>query len=226
MPSLRSHEHIREMEHEFFQSKLKASVDGASLPGIIRSTSSGENSHRAAAMELVFERSIRERRERVSTKAKDSLQPDPTLQLDRSKPLKTPIPPVKPPVPALASPPPLQSSSDASTNVLAKPASPSTTHEVSPDSPSIFSKPAKKAKKAAREEPPADAKVNSSASGDIVRLACSCRGADKLRRHARTSVRCNYCPGSLVGMKCISCGTVKVRDGNSACSDCRRKFEE
>jgi hypothetical protein len=128
------------MEHEFFQSKLKASVDGALLPGVIRSTSSGENSHRAAAMELVFERSIQERRERVSTKAKDSLQPDPTPQLDRGKPLKTPIPPVKPPVPALASPLPLQSSSDASTNVLAKPASPSTTHEVSPDSPSIFSK--------------------------------------------------------------------------------------
>ena len=54
------------MQHELFYSKLKHSVEGSSLLEVISNSSSGENPHRAAAMESIFERSIQERRERVA----------------------------------------------------------------------------------------------------------------------------------------------------------------
>jgi len=68
------------MEHELFQSELKPSVDGALISGMIRSSSSGLHSHRTAAMGLILERSIQERRERMLTKAKNSLRLDPAPQ--------------------------------------------------------------------------------------------------------------------------------------------------
>ena len=68
------------MEHGLFQSRLKPSVDGALVSGIIRGSSSGLNSHRAAAIELILEGSIRERRERMFTKGKNSLRSDSTPQ--------------------------------------------------------------------------------------------------------------------------------------------------
>lgn len=68
------------MEHELFQSELKPSVDGALISSMIRGSSLGLNSHRAAAMELIIERSIQERRERTFAKAKDELQSDPAPQ--------------------------------------------------------------------------------------------------------------------------------------------------
>ena len=64
------------MEHELFRSKLKCSVDSALVSDIIRSTSSGLNSHRTAAIELILEKSILERRKRMLTKGKNSLRPD------------------------------------------------------------------------------------------------------------------------------------------------------
>ena len=60
------------MEYELFRSKLKPSVDGALISGIIRSSSSGLNSHRTAVMELMIEGSIHERRERMFEKAKNN----------------------------------------------------------------------------------------------------------------------------------------------------------
>ena len=67
------------MQHKLFYSKLRPSVKGSSLLEIIRSSSSGENPHRAAAMELIFERSIRERREGIAAAEKESMtQPPPT----------------------------------------------------------------------------------------------------------------------------------------------------
>jgi len=77
------------MEHELFQSELKPSVDGALISGMIRSSSSGLHSHRAAAMELILEKSIQDRRERMLTKAKNSLRPDPAPQLKSGEPSDT-----------------------------------------------------------------------------------------------------------------------------------------
>ena len=53
------------MEHELFQSKLKPLVDRALISDAIESSCSGEHPHRAAAIELILERSIQDRRERV-----------------------------------------------------------------------------------------------------------------------------------------------------------------
>jgi hypothetical protein len=212
------------MEHELFQSKLKPSVDGTLLSDIVRGSSSGKHPHRAAAMELVFERSIQGRRERVSTKVKDSLQSDPTPQLKRSEQLKAPIPPAELPIPVLASPPPPQSSANANANVLAGHTSPSpTTHEVSPVL-STFSKPAKKIKKAVqREEPQADAKMNPPPSEDIVQLACRSCGVRQQRSHLRLGVCCGLCLGPSAIMKCVGCGTFRIND-IEACTSCHKKF--
>ena len=66
------------MEHKLFYSKLKPSVEDSTLFEIIGSSSSGEKSHRAASMELIFERSIREHKERIAACAKESkTQPPP-----------------------------------------------------------------------------------------------------------------------------------------------------
>jgi len=66
------------MQHKLFYSKLRPSVGDLSLLEIIRSSSSGENPHRAAAMEMTFERLIQEHRERVIASMKESeSQPPP-----------------------------------------------------------------------------------------------------------------------------------------------------
>ena len=60
------------MQHELFYSKLRPLVDDSSLLEIIRSSYSGENPHRAAAMEMIFERSIQEHREVIGANTKKS----------------------------------------------------------------------------------------------------------------------------------------------------------
>jgi len=66
------------MEHKLFYSKLKPSVEDSTLFEIIESSSSGEKPYRAASMELIFERSIREHKERIAAGAKElKIQPPP-----------------------------------------------------------------------------------------------------------------------------------------------------
>jgi hypothetical protein len=209
------------MEHELFQSKLKPSVDDALLSDIIRSSSSGEHSHRTAAMELVFERSIQERRERMSTKVKDPLRPDSTPQLKKSEPLKDPTPPAKLPVPALALPLLPQSSPNASTNVPAgHPLSPAM-QEASPDS-STRSKPKNKIKKVARlEEPQTDVSTTALPSEVAVQLACQNCSVKQERSFLLFGVYCSSCIGI---MKCVGCGTIR-REDIKACTNCHGKFE-
>ena len=85
------------MEHELFQSDLKPSVDGALLSKIIRT---GEKSHRAAVIELIFERSIQECRESVSMEANDSLRSGHLPQFERSTGgLNNSIPSAESPIP-------------------------------------------------------------------------------------------------------------------------------
>ena len=89
------------MEHELFQSKLKALVDRALLSDIIESSSSGEHLHRTVAIELVLERSIQERHEKELAKVKRVSQPDraPQPKIRSTEPATTPIPKVNSPVP-------------------------------------------------------------------------------------------------------------------------------
>ena len=77
------------MEYELFQSELKSSVNGALISGMIRSSSSGLHSHRAAAMELILERSIQDRRERVLAEAKNGLPSDPAPRSESEAPSNT-----------------------------------------------------------------------------------------------------------------------------------------
>lgn len=71
------------MQHKMLYSTLRPAAEGSSLLEMVKGSSSGENPHRAASMELVFERSIREHRERMAAGAK--------------KPKPQPAPPEKPP---------------------------------------------------------------------------------------------------------------------------------
>ena len=98
-----SHKRIRDMEHELFQSKLKPLVDANLLSKIIGSSSSGESPHRTAAMELIFERSIQERRERTLARVRESPQPGPVPEPKRrSEKSNAPIQPADAPIPAPA----------------------------------------------------------------------------------------------------------------------------
>jgi len=72
------------MGYELFRSKLKPSVGGALVSDILRSSSSGLNSHRTVVAELIIEGSIQERRERIFEKAKNSSRSDPIPQAKRT----------------------------------------------------------------------------------------------------------------------------------------------
>jgi len=203
------------MEYELFQSKLKPSVDGALVSDIIRSSSSGENSHRMAAMELLFERSIQARRDMVM-KDKVSLRLDPTpWQPVTTEPLnvfgmekQSPI--TRPP-------------SESLPKAVTDPAPASVKCEASQDSPAP-SEPANRIKKGAqREDPPADTVTNASSSEGVVDLACPVCYAVQPRKFLRSGVYCHWC-FMLNRMKCADCGTIRVTNVE-ACTKCHKKFK-
>ena len=65
------------MEHKLFQTKLKSVMDSDSLFKVIKGSSLGEHPYRATVMQLIVERSIEERRKRMTTKVNDTPQSDP-----------------------------------------------------------------------------------------------------------------------------------------------------
>ena len=82
------------MEHDLFHSRFKSSVGRSSLLDIIRDSPLGENPHREAAMELVFDRTIDDCQERMFAKAKKSSQAGPVIQPnshEKSRPTLTPV---------------------------------------------------------------------------------------------------------------------------------------
>ena len=215
------------MEHELFQSKLKPSVDGALLSDIIRSSSSGQNSHRTAVMELLFERSIQARRERAFTKAK-GVRPYPTLQPTTTcEAPNVSTPRIQSPTPPTA----LQSTSQLLPNVdtsIATSLTPTVTeHKVSQHSPTRSKTPQKVEEVTQCEEPPADAKTDASSSKNIVQLVCQRCLVEQLRTHLRLGIYCDRCPpkGKWFSpvMKCVGCGTSRVSDVD-ACTNCHKKF--
>jgi len=214
------------MEYELFRSKLKPSVDGALISGIIRSSSSGLNSHRTAVMELMIEGSVQERRERMFEKAKNNPRSDLTPQAKRTSVAPSiSIPEAQPlaPVPALQ--PPSQSFSNDTTGTVTSLASASAEYEASQDS-SGHLKPAKKIEGVARrEEPPADVKTNPSPPEDCVELECeSCHL--KILRGCLFLGTCRQCifAGNGGKMRCVGCGTTKVYNVD-ACTGCHRTFK-
>jgi hypothetical protein len=213
------------MEHELFQSELKRSVDGALVSDIIRDCSSGLNSHRTAAIELILERSIEERRERIFAKAKNNnLRRDSIPRSKRtSEAPDTPTPQVQSLAPAPVPQPPSQSLPDDATGVVTRPVSASVKYERSQDS-LAPSKPAKMIKKVARcEEPPADVETNPSPSEDVVELVCPTCHVKRLQSQLPFGIWCPSCP-QWSTMKCVGCGTIRVGDVD-ACTSCHRKFK-
>lgn len=207
------HKDVREMEHELFQSKLKPLVDRALLSDMIESSSSGEHPHRTAAVELILERSIQERRERMSAKVESDLQPD--LVPEPKRTTTTPIPEAKPPAPAPQLP--FQpSSSSVPTLTSAK-------NETSPNS-SSSSKPARKAKATGREGPPAHTKVHPGPPDVVVELVCGGCRINHSRSKLCIGLFCPSCPTGWDIMKCVRCGTIRTEKGET-CTNCHGKFK-
>jgi hypothetical protein len=213
------------MEHELFQSKLKCSVDGASVSDMIRSSSSGLHSYRTAAIELILERSIEERRERIL--AKGSLRSDPTPQPKRtSEAPNTPTPQVQSPAPAPAPQPPSQLLLDDTTRIVTGPASSSTKYERSQDS-SAPPELAQILKEVARcTKLSADFETKLSPSKVFVELACEICNVNQQPRSFWLGDHCSLCPGGFWGprLKCVGCGTIKS-PGFDACTNCHGKFK-
>lgn len=214
------------MEHELFQSKLKPSVDGALISYIIESSSSGEHRHRTAALKLILERAIRERRKRILTKAKNNTSPPhPTCPPNGSNKTPTvPIQQVQLPTPApTPAPQPQFQSYNFIAHYLTRYPSASTKDEAPPVS-STLPKPAKTIEVVQREEPPPDIKTNSSPSEAVVELVCMGCGAKQRRRRLESGVHCASCPRSSSIMRCVGCGTGRVEDIKT-CTNCRKKFK-
>ena len=214
------------MEHELFQCELKPLVGTTSLSKMIRSTSSGENPHRAAVMELLLDRSIQERRGRTLTKVRIRPRSDPTPQPKKSKdPLKISIPQVEPPTSLPAPQPPSQSSPN--TNTKLRPirlVSSSAKCEPSLDWP-ILPRSAKDANVLRYEEdPPPDANTNAPLPEDIVGLRCRTCSFGQLRSQLRSGVYCEFCFRATAIMKCVGCGTIMINDTDT-CTNCRRRFK-
>jgi len=210
------------MEYELFRSKLKRSIDGALIPGMIRGSSSGLNSHRTAAMGLVIEGSIQECHERVFGKAKKNLRPDPTPQPKRTSEARNiSVPEVRPPAPPPALRPPSESLPNGTTETVTGHKSVSFMHNAWGGS-RAFSKSAKDIGVEQREEPPAGVKTNPSPSEVPVELECvNCHLRRSLSglRSGDYFARC-----CCTRMKCVGCGTISVR-GADACTGCHRKFK-
>jgi len=173
---------------------------------------------------LILERSIQERRERMFTKAKSRPRPDPTPQ-PKSKVPNTPTPQVQPPTPAPAPQPPSQLFLNNTTGFFTSLELASAKCKASKES-SALPKPAKRNEEVARrEEPPADVKTSPSPSEDFVELVCDKCDVKQLRSSLGLRPFCRQCPRGVVGsMKCVGCGTVRVRNIR-ACAGCRGRFK-
>ena len=206
------------MEHELFRSKLKPSVDAALLSEMIRSSSSGEHPHRAAVMEAIFERSIRECHGEVLTNAMNASRPDPASQPEGNEgaPNIT-IPQAQSHTPAPASGPPSHSPPNSAGIGLSAGFMPASVEsEVSLTSPT-FTRLAKK-RKGIRYEDPADAGLNSPLPEDTVELVCRSCGTEGSRG---TSCITPWCFGAPM---CTGCGNVET-EATEACTGCHKRFK-
>ena len=208
------------MEHELFQSELKPSVDSTLLSKIIRSSSSGENSHRTAAMEMIFERSIQERRERAAMKANDSQRPGPTPQLKRSSegsnisiPRAESPAPAPAPQPASRPPPPKPRLTPSEAAPDPKPIlKPEVTRKTLPATQSNASRHRK------------IAETNGPILSEDVYLGCKISGcrAALCRSQLKDGLYCRACPGRTV-MCCTNCERDRTTDVRN-CGGCGLRF--
>ena len=202
------------MEHEIFQSELKPSVNGDLLSKIIRSSSSGENSHCAAAMVLIFERSVRERHERMAARVRDSLRPGPVPEPKRNnEPLNNPIRLVEPQ--PVSWPPLKPQSTPRETAQNPKPAS---------RSEQIRSVAELWREMGGHRNSVPDSRMSHSKTPKDTYLRCpvkSCRAALG-RDELEDGLYCSVCPTQTT-MLCANCG-VRRSTQDKNCSGCRLRF--
>ena len=210
------------MEHELFQSELKPSVDDSLLSKIIRGSSSGENSHRAAVMGLIFERSVQERRERMATRLRDSLRPGPMPEPKRSNEwLNNSIRPAEPPAPAPAPqpvlrPPPQPQSTprEAAQNQKSVPR-PEPTHRM--NLAEMLSQ------EGVHRKSVPDVRTSDSKPTKDTFLRCPVRscGASLGRYHLKDGLHCGVCGNRA--MLCANCGVCRSTNVKN-CSGCGLRF--
>ena len=200
------------MEHDLFWSKLKPSVDRTLLSNIIESSCSGEHSHRTATMELVLERSIQGRCERMSVKG--ASPPDPTPQHQSSEAIASQLPP---PTPVSVSTPPLPSQSTSSPVVA-----PASAKTEASQGPSTLSELERETKTVQRMEP-ATSNTNVSPLEHTVELECIDCGAKVPQANTGGHIFCPRSSGWFHGFKCVGCGARRVRKAD-VCIGCQRKF--
>ena len=210
------------MEHELFQSKLKPLVDSALIPYIIENSSSGEHPYRTAALELILEMSIQERRKRVLAKVKtNTSQQDPPPQPKPSSMVpKPPIQQAQPPVPVPQPQP--QPPSGFIAHYFARNVSAPTKVEASSGPPTI-PKTVMKTEVAQQKEPPADT-PKPVPSEDVVELVCMGCGVKQRRHGLASGLYCASCPRSSSVMRCVGCGIVRA-ECIKICTNCRKKFK-
>ena len=187
------------------------------LTDIIESSASGEHPYRATAMELIIERSIRERRQRTLARSKDTPRPNPTSQLQISGERQNiPAQQAQSAVPASAPLTPPQS--------LLDPIAPATVEHEAPRN-STLSKPVKKPREVQHDEPPANTKVSSQPLEAIVQLVCVSCGIKQRRSGLLSGVHCSICPERRDTMRCLGCGTIRTEDVR-ACAGCHGRFKK
>ena len=203
------------MEHELFQSKLKHLVDGALLSRIIESSSTGEHPHRTAAMELVIERSVRDRRERMVAKSENTSRPDPTPQPQGGN-----IQQVQPPA-AVRVPAPQLSSQSSNNNHLDGRQEPTPIKSEVPSSSGTLPKTtnsggvAERLRAAVLTDPPPPEV--------LVELVCMSCGVKQRRGILESGIDCSRCPKSSSVVRCVCCGTIRSKNRRK-CTHCHGKF--
>jgi hypothetical protein len=202
------------MEHDLFWSRLKPLVDRASISNLIESSCSGEHSHRTAAMELVLERSIQERRKRALVKVKDASQPDPTPQHQSSEALApqlrspTPVPVPTPQPPSQSTSSPVVALASAKTEV---PQDPSTPPEHGRETGGV------------QGQDPARNKTESLNLQHTVGLTCADCGAKRSPSHFQFHLICPHTSTFAGHFKCDGCGTTRV-GAIGFCTNCKGIF--
>ena len=208
------------MEYELFRSKLKPLIETGLLSKTIQSSSSGVNPHQASVIELIFERSIQERRERMLTEVKSKPKksggvPDASVAKAR--------PPVLAPIPA-PQPPPQPLPNDVATGLVPRFVLPAAGHEGPPDPPTTW-RPTKQSKKAVqREEPTAGVKANPTPLEGDIHAECPRCNTRQLRNQLPFGVYCTTCLGPMVVMRCSGCKMTRARN-TEACTGCQKKFK-
>ena len=208
------------MEYELFRSKLKPLVDCASIINIIEGSSSGEHPHRTAAVGLILERSIEERRKRMLEKVQNSSRQDPTTQPESSTKTPTALISESPaqPLPLAIIPVPQPLSQSSSSSILT---SASAKVEAFPESPTI-SGPEKEAK--IEHKPSANTKTDPSSERTVKRACYGCGTIEPPTGSHPHDSRCVFETYGEPPLKCTGCGNWTV-GGYNFCINCGGRFE-